>query len=51
MDASLTNLLPDSATFPGGVLHLAGHSVPELAENYSTPLYVFIHMDTIGWFF
>ena len=38
---SLTNLLPDSATFPEGVFHIANHSVPILAEKYGTPLYIF----------
>ncbi|MGH2495097.1 MAG: diaminopimelate decarboxylase [Ktedonobacteraceae bacterium] len=38
----LAHLLPDSATFsPQGVLHIANHSVPELAQCYGTPLYVF----------
>ncbi|HET9999727.1 MAG TPA: diaminopimelate decarboxylase [Ktedonobacteraceae bacterium] len=38
----LAHLLPDSATFSAqGILHIARHSVPELAEKYGTPLYVF----------
>jgi diaminopimelate decarboxylase len=35
-------LLPDSTTFSSpGVLHIANHSVPELARTFGTPLYVF----------
>ena len=38
----LTRLLPDSATVaPDGVLHIANHSISELAQEYGTPLYVF----------
>ena len=38
----LQPLLPDSATFSEqGVLHIANHSVPELAQTYGTPLYLF----------
>ena len=38
---SLAKLLPDSATFPEGILHIAGHSIPALAAQYGTPLYIF----------
>lgn len=38
---SLAHLIPESATFPGGVFHIAQHSVPELARLYGTPLYIF----------
>ena len=38
----IAHLLPDSATFSSqGVLHIARHSLPELAQRYGTPLYVF----------
>ena len=38
----LAHLLPDSVTFSAqGVLHIANHSLSELAEKYGTPLYVF----------
>ena len=38
----LAHLLPDTATFsPQGALHIAKHSVTELAQRYGTPLYVF----------
>src|SRR5579859_8133165 len=38
----LQPLLPDSATFSEqGVLHIANHSVSELAQMYGTPLYLF----------
>ena len=38
----LAHLLPDSATFSAqGVFHVASHSVPELAREFGTPLYVF----------
>jgi diaminopimelate decarboxylase len=38
---SLNCLLPDSATFPNSIFHIANHSVPELARAYGTPLYTF----------
>ncbi len=38
----LSHLLPDSATISReGVLHIANHSLVELARKYGTPLYVF----------
>jgi diaminopimelate decarboxylase len=38
----LAHLLPDSATFSAqGVLHIANCSVPDLAREFGTPLYVF----------
>ncbi|HEY3993388.1 MAG TPA: diaminopimelate decarboxylase [Ktedonobacteraceae bacterium] len=38
----LQPFLPDSATFSAeGVLHIARHSLPELAQAYGTPLYIF----------
>ena len=38
----LSHLLPNSATFsPRGILHIAGHAVPDLARHYGTPLYIF----------
>src|SRR5229473_3596386 len=38
----LTRLLPDTATFsPDGVFHIANRSVPELVQEYGTPLYIF----------
>ena len=40
--SQLSRLLPDSATIsPEGVLHIANHSLLELAREYGTPLYVF----------
>lgn len=39
---SLTTLLPDTAAVSTeDVLHIAGHSLPALAEQYGTPLYIF----------
>ena len=38
---SLAHLLPDSATFPEDVFHIAEHSIPALADQYGTPLYIF----------
>lgn len=38
----LAHLLPDTASFsPQGVFHIAICSLPELAQRYGTPLYVF----------
>jgi diaminopimelate decarboxylase len=38
----VARLLPDTATVsPDGVLHIAGHSLPALAQQYDTPLYIF----------
>lgn len=38
----ISRLLPDTATLsPTGILHIAKHSVPELARMYDTPLYIF----------
>ena len=35
-------LLPDTATIsPEGILHIANHSIPDLAREYGTPLYIF----------
>ncbi|EFH86346.1 diaminopimelate decarboxylase [Ktedonobacter racemifer] len=39
---SLTTLLPDTAAVStDDVLHIAGHALPALAEQYGTPLYIF----------
>lgn len=38
---SFAHLLPDSATFPDDVFHIATRSVATLAEQYGTPLYIF----------
>lgn len=39
---SMQRLLPDTVTIePGDVLHIAGHTIPALAEQYGTPLYIF----------
>jgi diaminopimelate decarboxylase len=36
------HLLPDTSTFsPDGVFHIANHSIPALAKQYGTPLYIF----------
>jgi len=38
----ISHLLPDTATIsPEGILHIANHSVPYLAQRYGTPLYIF----------
>src|SRR5690349_14424027 len=38
----IARLLPDTATVsPDSVLHIAGHSLPALAQQYGTPLYIF----------
>lgn len=42
MTHPLSHLLPDSASFSAaGTLHIANHSISELAQRYGTPLYVF----------
>lgn len=39
---TIATLLPDTATLSQeGILHIAGHSLPELAQAYGTPLYIF----------
>lgn len=38
---SFAHLLPDSATFPEDIFHIAGRSISKLAEQYGTPLYIF----------
>jgi diaminopimelate decarboxylase len=49
MSYSLARLRPDTATFsPEGILHIANHSIQQLVQEFGTPLYIFIHMDTIG---
>src|SRR6266550_1730100 len=38
----LSHLLPDSSTISqDGVLHIARHSIPALAQTYGTPLYLY----------
>ena len=37
----LSRLLPDTATFPEGVFHIAEHPVPDLVQKFGTPLYIF----------
>lgn len=38
----ISRLLPVTAAFsPEGVLHIANHSVPDLVQQYGTPLYIF----------
>src|SRR5579875_2943326 len=38
----LEQLLPDTATVSSdGVIYLAGHAVPALAQQFGTPLYIF----------
>ncbi len=38
----ISRLLPGTATYsPEGILHIANHSVPDLAQRYDTPLYIF----------
>lgn len=41
MSAIDPRLLPDSARVDGGVLSIGGVSVPELADQYGTPLFVY----------
>ncbi|MGI9062030.1 MAG: diaminopimelate decarboxylase [Ktedonobacteraceae bacterium] len=48
LSSSLTRLLPDSATFPNDVLHIANHSIPVLAKQYRTPLYIFDRLTIIN---
>jgi diaminopimelate decarboxylase len=43
------HLLPDTATIAqDGTLHIAGHSLARLAQQYGTPLYVFDRMTIIN---
>ncbi len=45
----LFRLLPETASLSsGGVLHLAGYPVPDLAEKYGTPLYIFDRLTIIN---
>jgi diaminopimelate decarboxylase len=38
----IARLLPDTAIVsPDGILHIAGHALPALAQQYGTPLYIF----------
>jgi diaminopimelate decarboxylase len=39
--AYISRLLPDTATFPGDVFHIAEHSVLDLVQTFGTPLYIF----------
>lgn len=36
-----TSLLPDGATISDGVLHIRGVPIPDLAERYGTPLFIY----------
>src|SRR6267154_4562065 len=39
---ALVRLLPDTATFsPEGIFHIANHSIPQLVQEFGTPLYIF----------
>lgn len=39
---SMSLLLPDTAMVtPAGILHIASHSLSEMAQEYGTPLYIF----------
>lgn len=39
---SLSRLLPDTTTIsPNGILHIANHSISDLAQQFGTPLYIF----------
>jgi len=48
VSSSLTRLLPESATFPNNVFHIASHSIPALAKQYGTPLYIFDRLTIIN---
>ncbi len=38
----IARLLPDAATFSSeGILHIANYSLPDLVQQYGTPLYIF----------
>jgi diaminopimelate decarboxylase len=38
----ISRLLPDTATFSSeGILHIANYSLPDLVQQYGTPLYIF----------
>jgi diaminopimelate decarboxylase len=39
--ALISRLLPDTATFPKDILHIANHAVPDLIQQFGTPLYIF----------
>lgn len=41
LPSSLSRFLPESATFPNGIFHIAIHSVPQLVNRNGTPLYIF----------
>lgn len=36
-----SQLLPQTASISEGILHIAGHSVPDLVHQFGTPLYIF----------
>src|SRR5437870_624955 len=44
----VSRLLPDTATLPGGVLHIANHSVSDLVQQFGTPLYIFDRMTIVN---
>ena len=49
MHNPLIRLLPDTATLPSdGILHIANHSIPTLAKQYGTPLYIFDRLTIIN---
>lgn len=49
MHNPLIRLLPDTATLPSdGILHIANHSLPALAKQYGTPLYIFDRLTIIN---
>ena len=44
----ISHLLPDTATFSEDVLHIANHSVPDLVQQFGTPLYIFDRMTIVN---
>src|SRR5947209_2676267 len=46
---AISRLLPDtSAISPNGVLHIANYSIPDLAQQFGTPLYIFDRVTIIN---
>ena len=41
LSAPISHLLPDTASYPGDVLHIANHSVSDLVQEFGTPLYIY----------
>ena len=41
LSAPKSHLLPDTASYPSDVLHIANHSVSALVQEFGTPLYIY----------